>query len=93
MIDIDELEYAANGCEFDEDLLGITAIECKSIASELRRLESMNKELLEALEGVIDYLTFEGFGGTYIGIREDADITEDMKPFLDVIAKAKGTTS
>lgn len=53
-------------------------------------LVEMNQELLEALEKAIDFLTFEGFDGMCVGIREDYDISEQMKPFLDVMAKAKG---
>ncbi|MGL5326738.1 MAG: hypothetical protein ACRC91_18785, partial [Aeromonas sp.] len=53
-------------------------------------LVEMNKELLEALEGVIDYLTFDGFGGRFNSIREDVDLTDGLKKFMDVIAKAKG---
>lgn len=82
MIDIDELEAAANGCEYDEDLLGITAIECKFIASELRRLESINKELLAALEcaeGFVSEVSEKtGFGQVHT-----------LKVIRSAIAKAK----
>ncbi len=56
-------------------------------------LVEVNKELLGALEDVIEYLTFDGFDGRFIGIREDVDLTDWIKPHLDVIAKAKGEAS
>ena len=95
MIDIDELEAAANGCEYDEDLLGITAIECKEIASQLRLLDAMNKELMAALEGLLSDMRLRA--------KLDGDVDSDGCVVLNcgngvlyaannAIAKAKATS-
>jgi len=55
-----------------------------------RAAEQQRDELLAALEGVVDFLTYVNGDQRLVGIREGSDISEEMAPFLAAIAKAKG---